>query len=469
MKKEFPYGGILAGLTFIGAVLRFYNLGYNSLWLDEAVSINWSRPGFLEIWNIARTIDFHPPLFHWITHIVMMFGQTEPILRFIPALLGVLTIPLVYLLGKEMENNDVGIIAATFLTTSYFAIYYSQEAYSYSIVMFVFTAVLLMYFIAHRTNELRHWVLFGVLSAVAFWLHYYVILGIFVVYFHGFYISKIHKEFDKINNLFAALGTTILLSIPLLYILVDRYTALSHAAPTYGTLGYALAIQLFIWFSGFNLILAILFFILVLGGIAILFKYDRSKGIFAVLFVFLPILMSVIISSKITMNPRYLIYILPMYFILIATWYPWLVMKISDRLMNRLSGTVLLSMIIVTILVLNGALLVSGGYYTSYSKEDWRGVGQVLPLLTHTGNIVVNVPSYNAVPLDYYYSNITDQTLEYGADNKSQLEALKSNNTIYVITNDISAMDPSGNSLNWLYLNTKEITQRNGIVIARGL
>ena len=33
------YLQLLLSLTLVGAILRFYNLGYNSLWLDEASTL----------------------------------------------------------------------------------------------------------------------------------------------------------------------------------------------------------------------------------------------------------------------------------------------------------------------------------------------------------------------------------------------------------------------------------------------
>jgi len=179
------YTQILVTLIFVGFILRFYNLGFNSLWLDEATTFNWSKPGFFEIWEISRSVDFHPPLFHWIEHIILFFGQNEFVLRTAPALFGILTIPVFYLIGKEFLDKNVGIISAALLTFSYFGIYYSQEAYSYSLVLFVFSLVILFYLIALRTNNIAFWILFGVISAIAFWTHYYVFVGLGIIYLHA--------------------------------------------------------------------------------------------------------------------------------------------------------------------------------------------------------------------------------------------------------------------------------------------
>jgi 4-amino-4-deoxy-L-arabinose transferase-like glycosyltransferase len=46
---------------------------------------------------------------------MLPFGQNEFIVRAVPALLGILTIPTFYLIGKEFRDKNVGIISATLL------------------------------------------------------------------------------------------------------------------------------------------------------------------------------------------------------------------------------------------------------------------------------------------------------------------------------------------------------------------
>ena len=101
------YAQILFFLTIMGMILRFYNLGYNSLWLDEAVTYETSIKAFGEIWTTISSGDFNPPLFYWIEHFMLFFGNSEFILRFIPAVLGVLSIPLFYCIGKELLDREL--------------------------------------------------------------------------------------------------------------------------------------------------------------------------------------------------------------------------------------------------------------------------------------------------------------------------------------------------------------------------
>ncbi len=277
------YAQILIFLTVVGLILRFYHLSFNSLWLDEATTLDWSKPGFFEIWDISRNLDFHPPLFHWIEHLMLVFGQSEFVLRAVPALLGILTIPVFYLTGKEFYDRNVGIISAALLTVSYFGIYYSQEAYSYSLVLFAFSLVILFYLYALRTDIITWWVIFGVTSAIAFWTHYYVFVGLGVIYLHAIITraSDLKKDIRQVKNLLIACCTTLILSLPLLFIVGERFFRLTGSPPTYGVLGPILIQETFIRFSGgyssLNTIIAFIYVVLMMGGFLFLYLPEQIQ------------------------------------------------------------------------------------------------------------------------------------------------------------------------------------------------
>ena len=459
------YAQILISLTIVGFILRFYNLGFNSLWLDEATTFNWSKLGFFEIWEISLTADFHPPLFHWIEHFMLVFGQSEFVLRAAPALLGILTIPVFYLIGKEFHDKNVGIISAALLTFSYFGIFYSQEAYSYSMVLFVFSLVILFYLLALRTDKITYWVLFGIISAIAFWTHYYVFVGLGVIYLHAIITLKdrLKKGISEGKNLLFAFSAMTIIILPLLFIVGERFFRLTGAPPTYGVLGPILVQETIIRFSGgyssLNGIVAIIYFVLMFAGLLYLYIENKNKCLFSAMFLILPIAISVLISSKMTMNPRYLIYLLPVYFTLVAMCYPIIFRIIPNR--N------LLYLIVILIGVMNAPLLAE--YYSNYTKEDWRGFAGIVQSKTQDGDVIVLVPNYMSAPLNYYYSNLTDKTFEYGANNRTDLEniyLMKGNSSIfYVVTGDISAANPQGDALAWLSEKARLETERTGIYL----
>lgn len=458
------YAQILIILTLIGFFLRFYNIGFNSLWLDEATTYSWSKPGFFEIWDISRSIDFHPPLFHWIEHFMLVFGQSEFVLRAAPALFGILTIPVFYLIGKEFNDRNVGILSAALLTFSYFGIYYSQEAYSYSLVLFIFSLVILFYLWALRTDNISCWIVFGIVSAIAFWTHYYVFVGLGVIYLHAIITRAGNlKEIRRVKNILAAFCTTLILTLPLLFIVGERFFRLTGSPPTYGVLGPVLVQETIIRFSGgyssLNWIIAFIYIVLMIGGFMFLFTRDRNKCLFSGMFLILPIVISVLLSSKMTMNPRYLIFMLPVFFVLVAMSFP--------LIFRFIPGRKLLYIALILIFAINAPLLAE--YYSTYSKEDWRGFAGTLQAKTQDGDLVVLVPDYMSVPLNYYYSNATDKTFEFGANNRTDLENIyhmKGNSSIfYVVTGDISAMNPAGDALAWLTENARLDAERTGIYL----
>lgn len=459
------YVQILLFLTIIGGFLRFYNLGYNSLWLDEATTYGVSQGSFFEIWQTSVTGEFHPPLFHWIVHFMLYFGHSEIVLRAVPALLGTLAIPVFYLIGREFRDKNVGIISAALLTVSYFGIHYSQEARAYSMVLFFSSLTILFYLWALRMDKISHWVLFGLFSALAVWTHYYVLIALGVIYLHAIisFWDRLKKNIREAKNLLIALCVMTVFILPLLVIVVDRYFILSASSPTYGVLGPILIQETIIRFSGgyaqLSWLIAAVYFMLMLAGITCLYYEDRNKCLFSGMYLILPLVISILLSSKMTMNPRYLIFLLPVYFALIAMSYPLVFRLIPHRK--------LLYAIIILIFAINVPLLT--GYYSTFTKEDWRGFAGFLESKTQDGDLVVLVPGYMAQPLNYYYSNTTDKTIETGVYTGKELDALyntKGARSMFVIvTGDITAANPEGDAISWLTGHTKMLQQNTGIYL----
>ena len=112
------YAQILLLLTFVGLILRFYHLDFNSLWLDEGATLDFAQRSITGIWEATAGGEFNPPLFYYVEHAMLLFGNSEWVLRFIPALLGTLTIPVMYFIGRELIDENGGLIAAALMTFS---------------------------------------------------------------------------------------------------------------------------------------------------------------------------------------------------------------------------------------------------------------------------------------------------------------------------------------------------------------
>ena len=448
-------------LTVIGLFLRFYNLGYNSLWLDEASTYSISVKSLAEIWQVTAAGEFNPPLFYWAEHVMLMLGNNEIILRFIPALLGVLTIPLFYVIGKEFLDRNAGIIAAAACAVSPFLIYYSQEARAYSMMLF-FVALATIFFIkAMKSGSLTHWALFGAFSALAFWSHFYafVMITALVLFALIEWAPRIRTELNNVKMLGLGVVVFVVLSFPLILVTLQLFVTRTASAPTYGIQGLGIISETFNQISGFNDIAMYVLVALFVIGIVQTFLIDKNKGIFLVLLTALTFVISYILSFKMPMLPRYLIFLTIVFFIGVA---------VSYRIFYSFwSNKAVVYGFIVVLFVISAPVL--AGYYSGYSKEDWRGFSGSLQEKTSPGDTVVAVPGYIAQPLDYYYSSVKDNTHEYGAYTGQDLENLslqKGNSTMYfVVTQDISAANPNGDALVWLKNNTRFAGQDTGIYL----
>jgi mannosyltransferase len=125
---------VLALATALGAGFRIYRLGAESLWLDEAVSIETAResPAGV-IHETAR--DVHPPLYYFTLHCWRgLVGDSEFAARFLSVIFGVAAIPLTYKLASLLFDRVTGIFSAMLLAWSHFNIEFSQEARMYSLL-----------------------------------------------------------------------------------------------------------------------------------------------------------------------------------------------------------------------------------------------------------------------------------------------------------------------------------------------
>ncbi|MDK2890092.1 MAG: hypothetical protein PWR21_724 [Methanoculleus sp.] len=452
-----PASRILAGLTAIGALLRLYNLGGNSLWLDEASTLTFARQSLIGIWETTAGGEFNPPLFYWLEHGMLVFGESEFVLRLLPALLGILTIPAVYLVGKEFRDRNVGLIAAALLAFSPFHIFYSQEARAYAPMLFFFSLALLFYVRAGKANETRSWVLFGLFSAAAFWMHFYAVVPVAVLILHA--LATRAGSIREARNPVLALAAFTAATLPLLIVTVNLFLARTSSAPTFGVQGLDVVYWTLLEISGHSIGVLVPFLLLFLAGVACTWREDRDGALLLVFMMLLPLAASLLLSSRMPMIPRYLIYLLPVYFIGIASAYPALRALVRERWAVAI-------FIAAAVLV---AVPFLSTYYTIPQKNDWRGFSAELGGMTGEGDLVVVLPSYMTQPLDYYYSNATDGTLEIGATTEEDLAAIRARypgrRAFYVATADIFAADPSGNAADWLEENTRAVGQHMGIYL----
>ena len=454
------YAQILFALTFIGAILRLYNIGFNSLWLDEASTVTFATQSFGGIWGAMASGEFNPPLFYWLEHTMLFLGNNEFILRLVPAIAGILVIPLFYIIGKEFIDKNAGIIAAAAATFSPFLIFYSQEARAYSLMLFFVAAALIFYFRAMKSDNYKEWICFSIFAVLAFWTHFYaiVIISALIVYALATRYFDLDETKRGIKSTGIGIGAFIIGSLPIIITVIPLFALRSSGAPTFGAQGIALIYQTFQQMSGYDFAMYILGTLFIIGIIKA-FVTDRNKGLFLISVTVLTFIVSFILSFKIPMEGRYLIFFELIYILGIVFVYKLLSPFISSK---KLIYLFIALFIVISLPVLSG-------YYSGFTKDDWRGFSSSVSHMVKPGDTIVMVPGYIGQPFNYYYSNTTEKTYEVTANHVSDLETIYAQTTkghmFMVVTGDIYSEDPSGNTVNWLMGNTTVVTRDTGITL----
>jgi mannosyltransferase len=170
----------VAGLTALGVALRFASLGVQSYHHDEVITAARVIPGsFIHMLREVKASESNPPLYYvlawgW----AKAFGVGEVGLRSLSALFGAATVPVAYLVGRELASKRAGLVTAAIVAVNPMLIWYSQEARSYAVL--VFFAALSLFFFARslRTREGRDLALWALASALALCSHYFAVFAV---------------------------------------------------------------------------------------------------------------------------------------------------------------------------------------------------------------------------------------------------------------------------------------------------
>lgn len=128
---------VLAALVAVGAVLRFYGLGAEDVWVDELITIEFVRAyGPLELVTVIPAQQPHLPAYYVLLDLWRgLIGTSPAAMRALSALFGLAAVPLIYLVGRRLFDARVGLLAAALLAISRFQLYYSQELRMYSMLV----------------------------------------------------------------------------------------------------------------------------------------------------------------------------------------------------------------------------------------------------------------------------------------------------------------------------------------------
>ncbi len=419
-KRVTKYNLILAAITLIGLFLRFYHLGTESIWVDELVSMSIADLPALKVIVTTAFGDNHPPLYYFLLHYWMtLFGTSEVAIRSFSALCGVLAIPAIYLVGRQLFDKEVGLIAALILALSSFNIQYSQEARMYSLLVLF---ALLSTYLFLRLTEQRTLILgagYVVCTTLMLYAHYY---GFFVLLAQNIYVlvflltSK--RVAIQLRQWIALEAILAALFAPWMYIVITRVVLTPVVEwswipmPTVNDLAATFVIN-----AG-SVTLAILFASL---PVLVLFQLTRKTGTWAwrtplrALETFtwnvrltngVSVLFLLIWLVVVNILPFVVSYIVqPIYYArytLAASAALYLLVAGGVR---NISWAYAKVSIIAIIIILSAATLPA--YYTSNGKGDARQAALFIDAHAKSGDVVLTFPRWEQ-QIFSYYNNRTD-------------------------------------------------------------
>jgi uncharacterized membrane protein len=143
MRRWRPWLWPLA-ILIVGAALRLYALGDDPFWLDEAHTANFTRLSISELLSWRRPYDLgNPPGYVLLLKLWVQVSRSDLWMRAMSALAGLLTLPVVYLIGVRLFTRRAALVAMAFLAVAGYHIRFSQEARAYALVALVASGVIL--------------------------------------------------------------------------------------------------------------------------------------------------------------------------------------------------------------------------------------------------------------------------------------------------------------------------------------
>lgn len=119
----------------MAALLRWFRLGHQSLWVDEAAS--WGMAYIGQALTADRLLEnIHGPLFGFVLHAWgNVAGDSEWALRMPSAIAGIATVPAAAAVAGRWLGRRVATWSAWLVAASPFLVWYGQEARNYSLVV----------------------------------------------------------------------------------------------------------------------------------------------------------------------------------------------------------------------------------------------------------------------------------------------------------------------------------------------
>jgi uncharacterized membrane protein len=209
----------------IGFFLRLFNLTAKPIWYDEACSISFASNTLNSF--LSHRYLIKPVYFILLRGWVLLFGSGAFAARSLSVLFGVLSVMVIYRLGKLLFNKTIGLISAFLLAVSVFHINYSQQARNYSLFGLLGLISMLIFARLLKKNKKQDWFLYIISNLLLVFTHPF---GVLIVLSQTVYLLYVFLRTKKKFSMFWICQIVIVIFFTALTLLVFKQNFKTNTA-----------------------------------------------------------------------------------------------------------------------------------------------------------------------------------------------------------------------------------------------
>lgn len=383
---------LLVIIVVIAAILRLYHYTANPLWIDEAWTLYVAQHG----WITGIFLDVHPPLHYWLVKAaISVFGTSEAVIRMPSLVFGIIGVALIYFFSHQFTKNDwAGLVSAGLLAVSYDHIFRSQDARNYTLWLCVFMIFGILYLMAiERPWDVKLWIYTGISAGVLMWTHYWSVFPLVIL--GAYALWKNRSALKPVAYGFAAF---IILFIPLIPVFINSITIKGAEGWTIFEPWNVIIQDTWLMFSNYNVILAIIFFILMgLGFMTAIYRSElRTNFTIAAILMIGTVAVFLATSPWFMTIPKYAIYLVPFIYSLIGLG----VCVVLAPYQSHKRMIFVASLMVLMVL----AAIPLEGYYAQTNRDGWYDHNDELTNVTHGKPVAIIANPGLAMQWAYYYN-----------------------------------------------------------------
>jgi uncharacterized membrane protein len=381
----------------VAVLIRVLLLAHRSVWLDEATSVYIARLNWTDFVRLLWQREANMTLYYLLLRPMLYLGDSEFVLRLIPALAGIATLPVMFALGKKIFNTRIGWLSAMLLAVNAGHIAYSQEARGYSMAVLFCAISTLLFLQAVEGRSAGTWLLYAVVSGLAVYCHFYAGLVLIAQWAS---MAAIPKREVPWKHLLLSVMIVGLLAAPAAVVVLTHDVGQLGWIPAPSLLEVYHTAVLFAGSGGKllgDLLIVLSLTALVVAGRSVVRDW-KSAGLslqhWRIVLVWswflVPIALTLLLSltGKPTFFHRYLLVCLPAFVLLVAQGLAKL------RRANVLIG-------IFVVFSLSIAVI-----FGTRAQEDWRGATSYVVSHAQPGDGIFICRDYGYAPFTYYESRL---------------------------------------------------------------